>query len=63
METNKYDNDFDTGFHNWIASAMAYDDWYEVHGKPLPQIWKKHFDEGQAWLNGLSDEDYNRLIH
>ena len=47
MEANKHDNDFNAGFHNWMASAMAYD-WYEKHGKPLPRIWKKRFDEGQA---------------
>lgn len=62
METTKHDNDFNNGFHNLMTSAMAYDR-YEKHGKPLPRIWKKRFTEGQAWLNGISDEDYNRLIH
>ena len=62
MEANKHDNDFNAGFHNWIASAMAAD-WYEKHGKPIPPKWKKRFDEGQAWIDGLSAEDYDRLIH
>jgi hypothetical protein len=61
-ETNKLDNDFDNGFHNWIASAMVYE-WYEKHGKPLPRKWKKRFDDGKAWVNGLSADDYDRLIH
>lgn len=41
---------------------MVYE-WYEKHGEPLPLKWKKRFDEGKAWLNGLSDDDYDRLIH
>ena len=53
---------FNKGFHNWMASAMA-DDWYRKHGKPTPRKWKKRLDEGQAWLEGLSAEDYDRLIH
>jgi len=59
---NKHDKDFDAGFLNWIKSAMAIDR-YEKNGKPIPRKWKKRFDEGQSWLNGLSAEDYDRLIH
>ena len=62
MEANKHDNDFDAGFHNWMASAMAYD-WYEKHGKPLPRKWKKRLDEGRKWVENLSAEDYDSLIH
>lgn len=53
---------FDEGFHNWMQSAMAAD-WYEKHGKPVPPAWKKRLDEGRKWVENLSAEDYDRLIH
>lgn len=62
MEANKHDNNFDAGFHNMMASAMEVD-WYEKHGKPIPQELKKRRDEARDWLNGLSDEEYSSLIH
>lgn len=62
MEANKRDNDFNAGFHNLMASAMEAD-WYEKHKKPIPQELKKRLDEARDWLNGLSDEEYSRLIH
>ena len=62
MEANEHDNDFNAGFHNWMASAMAYD-WYEKHKRPLPRKWKKRLDEGRRWVENLSAEDYDRLIH
>lgn len=64
MEANKHDNDndFDAGFHNWMSSAMACE-WYEKQGTPISQELKKRRDEAIDWLNGLSDEEYSRLIH
>jgi hypothetical protein len=69
MEANKRDkdfdsggNDFDSGFHNLMVSAMA-EDWYKKHGKPIPLKWQKRLDEARDWLEGLSNEDYDRLIH
>lgn len=53
---------FDKGFHNWIQSALAAD-WYERHGKPLPPMWKTRLEEGRTWIENLSAEDYDRLIH
>lgn len=53
---------FDKGFNNWIQSALAAD-WYEKHGKPLPPPWKKRLEEGRKWVENLSAEDYDRLIH
>lgn len=64
MEANKHDNDndFDADFHNWMASAMACE-WYKKQGKPIPQELKKRRAEAIDWINGLSDEEYSRLIH
>lgn len=55
-------SDFDTGFHNWMQSAMAAD-WYEKHDRPVPPELKKRLDEGRKWVENLSAEDYSRLIH
>lgn len=62
MEIIKHYNDFDTGFHNLIASALMAD-WYERQGKPIPQKLQQRLDEAREWLEGLSAEDYDRLIH
>ena len=56
------DNDFNAGFHNLMASAMAVD-WYKEHGMPIPQKCQKRIDEARDWLEGLSAVDYDRLIH
>ena len=53
---------FDAGFHNMMASAM-HADWYEKHGKPVPQELKKRLAAAVDWINGLSNEEYSRLIH
>jgi hypothetical protein len=53
---------FDKEFNNWIQSALAAD-WYEKRGKPVPPAWKKRLDRGREWVENLSAEDYDRLIH
>lgn len=62
MNGTSDDNDFDTGFHNLMASAMAAER-YKKQGKPIPKKLQKHLDEARDWLEGLSAEDYSRLIH
>jgi len=53
---------FDEGFNNWIQSAVVAD-WYERRGRPVPPAWRKRLDEGRKWVENLSAEDYDRLIH
>lgn len=55
-------DDFDRGFDNMMSSALE----YEIltrQGKPIPRELQDRLDESRDWLNGLSDSDYNRLIH
>ena len=55
-------DDFDRGFDNMMSSALE----YEIltrQGKPIPRELQDRLDESRDWLIGLSDSDYNRLIH
>ena len=33
------------------------------HGKSISKKLQRRMDETSNWLNNLSDEEYNRLIH
>lgn len=55
-------DDFDRGFHNMMSSAWEYEI-LTKQGKPIPRELQDRLDESSEWLNGLSDSDYNRLIH
>ena len=54
--------DFDTGFHNMMSSALEYES-LKRQGKPIPPELQRRIDESIAWVNGLSNDDYSRLIH
>ena len=54
--------DFDKGFDKWMSSAIEYE-MLTRQGKPIPRELQDRLDESSKWLNGLSDSDYNRLIH
>ena len=54
--------DFDEGFDKWMSSAIEYE-MLTRQGKPIPRELQDRLDESSKWLNGLSDSDYNRLIH
>lgn len=58
----KTNDDFDTGFHNMMSSAMEYES-LRRQGKSIPHELQQRIDESIAWVNGLSDEEYSRLIH
>lgn len=53
---------FDRGFDNMMSSALEYEA-LTRQGKPIPRELQDRLDEFRDWLNGLSDSDYNRLIH
>ena len=53
---------FDEGFLNMMSSALEYEG-LRQQGKPIPKDLQRRLDEAREWLNGLSDSDYNRLIH
>ena len=59
---NLTDKEFDDGFHNMMSSALEYEGLMR-QGKPIPPELQKRLDESRDWLNGLSNNDYNRLIH
>jgi hypothetical protein len=58
----KTNDDFDSGFHNWMSSAIEYE-MLTRQGKPIPRKLQRRIDESIDWLNNLSDEEYSRLIH
>ena len=58
----KTNDEFDTGFHNMMSSAIEYES-LRRQGKPIPHELQQRIDESIAWVNGLSNDDYSRLIH
>ena len=55
-------DEFDEGFDKMMAAALEHE-WLMRQGKPIPDELLRRLDESSAWLAGLSDEDYSRLIH
>lgn len=55
-------DDFDIGFHNMMSSSLEYEI-LSRQGKLIPRELQERLKESSDWLNGLSDSDYNRLIH
>jgi len=53
---------FDVGFNKLIAATIEYE-LLRQRDKPIPDELLQRLDESSAWLRGLSDEDYSRLIH
>lgn len=62
MSLEKARTDFDEGFDKWMSSAIEHE-MLTRQGKPIPRKLQKMLDESSDWLNGLSDEEYSRLIH
>ena len=62
MKTKKQESDFDTGFVNWISSALEYES-LRREGKEIPKELQKRLDRGAEWVSNLSAQDYSRLIH
>ena len=59
---NLTDEEFDKGFFNMMSSALEYESLMSK-GKPIPMELQQRLDESSDWLNGLSNNDYSRLIH
>lgn len=53
---------FEDGFHNWIQSSLAAE-WCKRHGKEVPADVQAGLEKAEAWLNGLTADEYDRLIH
>ena len=58
----KTNDEFDTGFHNMMSSAMEYES-LRRQGKQIPIGLQRQLDKASYWLNNLSDEEYSSLIH
>ena len=54
--------DFDRGFDNWMSASIEYE-MLTRQEKPIPRKLQKRIDEAVHWLNNLSDDEYNSLIH
>lgn len=55
-------DDFDRGFDKWMSSAIEYER-LTSQGKPITSELQRRIDESSDWFNGLSDDEYSRLIH
>ena len=53
---------FDVGFNKLITATIEYE-LLRQQDKLIPDELLQRLDESSAWLRGLSDEDYSRLIH
>ena len=54
--------DFDIEFNNMMSSAIRYEQLKKAK-KPIPAKLKAKLARASKWLNNMSDEDYNKLIH
>lgn len=55
-------DDFDRGFNEMMSSAIEYEKLKRA-GKRIPKRVEERLKRSKEWLNGLSDEEYSRLIH
>jgi len=55
-------DDFDRNFNEMMSSAIEYERLKRA-GKRIPKRVEERLKRSSEWLNGLSDEDYSRLIH
>ena len=55
-------DDFDRGFDEMMSSAIEYERLKRA-GKKIPKRVEERLKRSSEWLNGLSDEEYSRLIH
>lgn len=57
----KENDTFDIGFNNMMSSAVEYG-FLKRAGKPISKELQDRLNESSNWLNGLTDEEYSRLI-
>lgn len=58
----KKNDTFDIGFNNMMSSAIEYE-CLKRNGKQIPKELQDRLNESSNWIDGLTDEEYSRLIH
>lgn len=53
---------FEDGFHNWIQSNLAAER-CKRNGEEVPANVQAGLEKAKAWLDGLTADEYSRLIH
>lgn len=56
-------DDFDRGFNEMMSASIEYEKFKSAYKKKIPKRVEKRMQESSEWLNGLSDEEYSKLIH
>lgn len=58
----KKNDTFDIGFNNMMSSAIEYE-CLKRNGKQIPKELQDRLNESSNWIDGLTNEEYSRLIH
>lgn len=56
------DDEFEDGFNNWMSSALQYEH-CKRHNIPISDELQERMDSASSWIEKLSDDEYDRLIH
>ena len=53
---------FDEGFHLMMSSSLEYEN-LKRQGKKIPEELNQRMKQWSKWIDNLSQEEYDRLIH
>lgn len=53
---------FDDGFHLMMSSSLEYE-MLKRHGKEIPEELNQRMKQWSRWIDNLSNEEYDSLIH
>lgn len=53
---------FDEGFHLMMSSSLEYE-MLKRQGKKIPDELNQRMKQWSSWVDNLSNEEYDRLIH
>lgn len=54
--------EFENGFNNWMSSALQYEH-CRRNNIPISDELQERMDSASSWIEKLSDDEYDRLIH
>ena len=60
--TLKKIRNFDEGFHLMMSSSLEYEN-LKRQGKKIPEELNQRMKQWSKWIDNLSQEEYDRLIH
>lgn len=56
------EDEFEDGFNNWMSSALQYEH-CKRNNIPISDELQERMNSSGNWIENLSDDEYDRLIH